>query len=76
LKETTSNSREKSQVPNAEHLVVEHGKGNKSQVASELTEAEKDKLLECGEFGTSNPTILQRTLWWIIALHFGFRARD
>ena len=57
-------------------LVVEHGKGNKPQAARELTEAEEDKLFECGEFGTSNPTILQRTLWWIIALHFGFRARD
>ena len=57
-------------------LVVEHGKGNKPQAACELTEAEKDKLFECGEFGTSNSTILQRTLWWTIALHFGFRAHD
>ena len=57
-------------------LVVEHGKGNKPLAAHELTEAEEDKLLECGEFGTSNPTILQHTLWWIIALHFGFRAGD
>ena len=51
-------------------LVVEHGKGNKPNAARELTEGEKDKLFECGEFGTSNPTVLQRTLWWIIALHF------
>ena len=57
-------------------LVVEHGKGSKPQAARELTEAKEDKLFECGEFGTSNPTILQRTLWWIIALQFGFRARD
>ncbi|KAK2554202.1 Transcriptional regulator QRICH1 [Acropora cervicornis] len=57
-------------------LVVEHGKGNKPNAARELTEGEEDKLFECGEFGTSNPTVLQRTLWWIIALHFGFRARD
>ena len=56
-------------------LVVEHGKGNKPNATRELTEG-KDKLFECGEFGTSNPTVLQRTLWWIIALHFGFRARD
>ena len=57
-------------------LVVEPGKGNKPQATRELTEADEDKLFECGEFGTSNPTILQRTLWWIIALHFGFKARD
>ena len=58
-------------------LVIEHGKGNRPQAARELTEAEEDKLFaECGEFGTSNPTALQRTLWWVIALHFGFRARD
>ena len=57
-------------------LVVEHGKGNKPNAARELTEGEEDKLFECGEFGTSNPTVLQRTLWSIIALHFGFRAGD
>ena len=57
-------------------LVVEHGKGNKPQATRELTEAEEDKLFECGEFGATNPTVLQRTLWWILALHFGFRARD
>ena len=33
-------------------LVVEHGKGNKPNAARELTEAEEDKLFECGEFGT------------------------
>ena len=55
---------------------VVKGKGNKPNAARELTEGKEDKLFECGEFGTSNPTVLQRTLWWIIALHFGFRARD
>ena len=43
-------------------LVVEHGKGNKPRAACDLTEAEEDKLFECCEFGTSNPTILQYTL--------------
>ena len=57
-------------------LVVEHGKGNRPQTARELTEAEEEKIFECGEFGTSTPTALQRTMWWLIALHFGFRARD
>ena len=56
--------------------LVENGKGNKSQAARELMEAEEDKLFACGKFGTTNPTVLQRTLWWILALHFGFRASD
>ena len=29
-----------------------------------------------GEFGDENPEALQRTVWWLLALHFGFRARD
>ena len=33
-------------------------------------------LFAAGEFGMSNPEILQRTVWWFLALHFGFRARD
>jgi len=36
---------------------------------TELTEAEGDKLFECGEMGTSNPTALQRTLWWIMLVY-------
>ena len=39
-------------------------KGSRPQAARELTEAEEDKLFDCGEFGTSNPTVLQRALWW------------
>ena len=44
-------------------LVVDNDKGNRPQAAHELTEAEEDKLFACGEFGTSNPMVLQRTLW-------------
>ena len=29
-----------------------------------------------GEFGAENPEALRRTVWWLLALHFGFRARD
>ena len=57
-------------------IFVEHGKGNKPNAVRELTEGEEDKLFGCSEFGTSNPTVLQRTLWWIIALHFAFRGQD
>ena len=42
----------------------------------ELTEEEQEKLFETGQFGDHNPLALQRTLWWFLSLHFGFRARD
>ena len=57
-------------------LVHEHGKGNKPQAAQAIDEDEEDALFEAGEFGDSNPVALQRTVWWFLSLHFGFRARD
>ena len=57
-------------------LIHEHGKGNKPQAAMALEDEEEDALFEIGEFGDSNPVSLQRTVWWLLPLHFGFRARD
>ena len=60
-------------------LVHEHGKGNKPQAvqaAQAIDEDEEHALFEAGEFGDSNPVALQRTVWWFLSLHFGFRARD
>ena len=57
-------------------VVREHAKGNRPQAARELTEAEEDELFRVGEFGSANPETLQRTVWWLLSLHFGFRARD
>ena len=57
-------------------LVVERGKGNRPQASREVTAVEEDKLFAEGEFGEHNPVALQRTVWWLLALHFGFRARD
>ena len=59
-----------------EQLVVERGKGNRPQASREVTAVEEDKLFAEGEFGEHNPVALQRTVWWLLALHFGFRARD
>ena len=33
-------------------------------------------MFERGEFGDQDPEVLQRTVWWLLSLHFGFRARD
>ena len=52
-------------------LVHEHGKGNKPQVATALVDDEDDALFKTGEFGDSNPVSLQRTVWWLLSLHFG-----
>ena len=57
-------------------LVVENAKGNRPQASRELTAEEEDELFRLGEFGDSNPEALQRTVWWLLSLHFGFRARD
>ena len=55
---------------------MEGGKGNRSQASREVTAVEEDKLFAEGEFGEHNPVALQCRVWWLLALHFGFRARD
>ena len=55
-------------------LVEQHAKGNRP--ARELTEAEEDLLFQTRQFGDHDPETLQRTVWWVLSLHFGFRARD
>ena len=57
-------------------MVFEEAKGNRPHAAKELFNAEEDLLFRTGEFGTENLDALQRTAWWLLALHFGFRARD
>ena len=57
-------------------LIHEHGKGNKLQATTALKDKDEDALFEIGEFGDSNPVSLQQTVWWLLSLHFGFRAKD
>ena len=56
--------------------LVQSGFGNKPNATRELTEEEQEKLFETRQFGEHDPLVLQRTLWWFLFLHFGFRARD
>ena len=57
--------------------LVSLGKGNVlPNAATALTDADEEKLFQQGSFGMHNPVSLQRTLWWFLSLHFGFRARD
>ena len=57
-------------------LAVNNAKGNRPQAARELTKGEEDLLFQRGQFGEDDPEVLQRTVWWVLSLHFGFRARD
>ena len=57
-------------------LVFEKAKGNRPHGAKKLSNAEEDLLFRSGEFGDENTEALQRTVWWLMALHFGFLARD
>jgi integrase len=57
-------------------LVETHAKGNRPQACRALTEEEEELLFDKGLFGDDEPETLQRTVWWTLSLHFGFRARD
>jgi len=57
-------------------LVVGRENINLPQAARELTEDEEDLLFPTSQFGADDPEVLQRTVWWVLSLHFGFRARD
>ena len=70
----SSKNPDKSLQRSESHLFTSTAKGNKPQAAQAIDEDEA--LFEAGEFGYSNPVALQRTVWWFLSLHFGFRARD
>eukprot|EP00111_Clytia_hemisphaerica_P012069 TCONS_00035468-protein len=57
-------------------LLTKQGKGGKPNATREVEQFEIDKLYDEGFFGRGNPLSLQRTMWWNLSLHFGFRARD
>ena len=52
------------------------GYGNKLNAARNLEDEEIDVLYSKGYFGKHDLWALQRTVWWVTGLHFGFRARD
>ena len=58
------------------NLVQKAGKGNRPNATHSITDEEEDKLFQSGQFGSSSPEALQRTMWWFLSLHNGFGARD
>ena len=56
--------------------LIQSGSSNKPNATRELREEEQEKLFKTRQFGDRDPLVLQRTLWWFLSLHVGFRARD
>ena len=52
------------------------GLGQKANATRALTNEEVDFLYEKKYFGIGDPETLQRTMWWVISLCFGYRARE
>ena len=50
--------------------------GNRLNAARELDTNEIDLLYQKGLFGYTDPLMIERTLWWHIALHCLWRVRD
>ncbi|XP_031574214.1 uncharacterized protein LOC116308005 [Actinia tenebrosa] len=51
------------------------GKGNKPNATAPLTSKDIDAIFNENEFGVHDPEILSRTMWFLLTLHFGHRAR-
>ena len=69
-----SNSRK---VLNGKAIVLqEKGKGKRPRKADPLTEKEEEHLWNSGVLGTSNPTSLNYTVFFLFSQHFGTRGRQ
>ncbi|XP_031567055.1 glutamine-rich protein 1-like [Actinia tenebrosa] len=51
------------------------GKGNKPNATVPLTSKDIDAIFNENEFGVHDTEILSRTMWFLLTLHFGHRAR-
>ena len=52
------------------------GLGSKPNACRMITDKEEKLLFESKAFGTEDPVVLQRTMWYLISLHFGYRGRE
>ena len=50
------------------------GHGNLPNATRELSNDEENMLFEHGYFGVDNPESLINGMWWLISIHYGFRA--
>ena len=52
------------------------GKGNKPNATVALTNEDVERIFEENQFGVHEPEVLARTMWFLLTLHFGHRARQ
>ena len=55
--------------------LVKYGGGNKPNATRALTNEEEDILWSNGYFRDTNPDSLLNAVWWLLSIHYGFRAR-
>ena len=51
------------------------GKGNKPNATEVLTNEDVERIFDENQFGIHDPDVLSRTMWFLLTLHFGHRAR-
>ena len=51
------------------------GKGNNPNATAPLTNKDIERISEENQFGKHDPEVLSRTMWSLLTLHFGHRAR-
>ena len=51
------------------------GKGNKPNATEALTNEDIERIFDENQFGIHDPDVLSRTMWFLLTLHFGHRAR-
>ena len=56
--------------------IVMAGGGNKPLATREISSEEEDILFNERYFSADNPLSLTNVIWWLVSLHFGFRARQ
>lgn len=51
------------------------GKGNKPNATVALANEDIERIFDENQFGIHDPDVLSRTMWFLLTLHFGHRAR-
>ncbi|KAK3743276.1 hypothetical protein QZH41_005788 [Actinostola sp. cb2023] len=52
-----------------------HGKGNKPNATVALTDKDVEIIFDEKQFSLHDPEVLSCTMWFLLTLHFGHRAR-
>ena len=56
-------------------VLRQQGKGNKPNATVALANEDIERIFDENQFGIHDPDVLSRTMWFLLTLHFGHRAR-